>query len=99
MPVRLLKRRRTDSVREFRASARQQFQDGLALAAAGRRTGAIYVWGYCAEMLLKAAYFSVTGVAESVPITWQHLSQAITRGITGFQILWPNVEKGHSVRA
>ncbi len=60
MPRRLLDRCNDDSLREFRAAARQRFNDALVLAANGRRTGAIYLWGYAVEMTLKAAYFSMT---------------------------------------
>src|SRR5437588_276642 len=51
MPRRLLERCQPDSIREFRAAGRQRFDDALALAAAGHRTGAIYLWGYTAEMI------------------------------------------------
>jgi len=46
------------------ASARWRFDEGMALAATGYLTGAIYLWGYCAEMTLKAAYFSLLGRGE-----------------------------------
>jgi hypothetical protein len=61
MPKRLLDRCRPDSIFEFRLAAQQRFQDGLALAPVGRRTAAIYLWGYAAEMTLKAAYFDLIG--------------------------------------
>lgn len=100
MPKRLLDRWQPESIREFRASARQRFDDGLALAAAGRRTGAIYLWGYCAEIVFKAAYFSLLGLAETDVLTWNgHFLPAIDRGKNAFQINWPNPEKGHNVRA
>ena len=100
MPKRLLDRARPDSIREFRAAARERFADGLALASAGRRTGAIYLWGYSAEMTLKAAYFALTGLAEAAPITWaSHLQAAIERGRVTFNITWPKSGAGHNVRA
>lgn len=99
MPRRLLDRCRPDSIREFRAAARQRFDDALALAAAGRRTGAIYLWGYTAEITLKAAYFSLIGFAETDVITWKaHLLPAIARG-RGLGVPWPNQSPGHNVRA
>jgi hypothetical protein len=70
MPRRLLDRWQPESIREFRAAARQRFDDAVACAAAGRRTGAIYLWGDSAELLLKAAYFSVIGLSETASITW-----------------------------
>src|SRR5438132_12581385 len=64
MPTRLIQRCQPESIREFRASAGQRYDDGLALAGTGNRTAAIYLWGYVAEMILKAAYFSLLGLAE-----------------------------------
>lgn len=99
MPRRLLDRCRPDSIRELRAAARQRFDDALALSVAGRRTGAIYLWGYTAEMILKAAYFSFLGLGEAVQITWKaHLRPAIDRGrVLG--VAWPFEGAGHNVRA
>lgn len=100
MPRRLPDRWQAECIREFRASARQRFDDAFALAAAGRRTGAIYLWGYCAEMILKAAYFSVLGVGESDLITLTaHLFPAIDRGRTTFHIAWPRPGQGHNILA
>ena len=46
------------------AAAEERFLDGLALASGteNRTTGAIYLFGYTAEMLLKVAYFRFTNV-------------------------------------
>ena len=99
MPRRLLDRRQPDSIREFRLLGRRRFDDALALAAAGRRTGAIYLWGYTAEMILKAAYFSVIGLSETTAITWNaDLRPAIVRG-RSLGIVWPRSGDGHNVRA
>jgi hypothetical protein len=100
MPRRLLDRCQPESIREFRASARQRFEDALALAAAGRRTGAIYLWGYSAEMTLKAAYFSLVGLSETDVITWAgRIQPAINRGRQTLRIAWPPQGQGHNVRA
>ncbi|HLN26880.1 MAG TPA: hypothetical protein VK395_03995 [Gemmataceae bacterium] len=99
MPRRLLDRCNPDSIREFRAAARQRFDDALALAGQGRRTGAIYLWGYTAEMTLKASYFSLIGLAETHLITWNaDLQPAINRG-RGLGIAWLPQGAGHNVRA
>jgi hypothetical protein len=99
VPKRLIERCQAESIREFRATARQRFEDGLALRAAGQRTGAIYLWGYTAEMILKAAYFALIGLGETDVVTWKrHLSPAISDGRTK-GIIWPNAEAGHNVRA
>ncbi len=69
MPKRLLHRCQPDSIAEFQAAARQRFQDGVALEAAGCRTAAIYLWGYAAEMTLKAAYFRAVNFRANEHIT------------------------------
>jgi hypothetical protein len=99
MPRRLLARWQPESIREFRASARQRFEDGLALAAAGHRTGAIYVWGYTAEMLLKAAYFSLLGRPEMAGLTWGADILPAINADRGMGIAWPLAGQGHNVRA
>lgn len=99
MPRRLLARWQPESIREFRASARQRYNDALSLTAAGRRTGAIYLWGYSAEMTLKAAYFSLT-LSETQPISWAgHILAAIIHGRMVHGIAWPRRGEGHNVRA
>lgn len=99
MPKRLKDRWRPECIREFRAAARLRYNDGLTLATQSRRTGAIYMWGYSAEMTLKAAYFSLT-LAETVPLTWPgHIQPAIQHGKTAHGITWPGHGQGHNVRA
>src|SRR5258708_2471085 len=101
MPRRLIDRCQADSIGEFRACARQRFHDGLALAAGGNRTAAIYLWGYATEMTLKAAYCSLFGLAEDDVITVPgHIQPAINRGrAPPLSIAWPNQGAGHNVRA
>lgn len=101
MPRRLIDRCQPDSIREFRVSARQRYHDGLALAGTGNRTASIYLWGYAAEMLLKAAYFAQFGLAEDEVITVPgHIQPAINRGKAApLSITWPNQGAGHNVRA
>lgn len=99
MPRRLLRRCQPDSIREFRASARQRYDDGLTAAAGGRGLAAIYLWGYSAEMLLKAAYFSVLGVGEGTSLQMAvHINPAIQLG-RGLGIAWPQGGQGHNVCA
>jgi hypothetical protein len=99
MPRRLLDRCRPDSIREFRAAAHQRFDDALAMAGRGRRTGALYLWGYTAEMTLKAAYFSLIGLSETHVLTWNaDIQPAINRG-RDLGIAWPAQGAGHNVRA
>lgn len=99
MPKRLPARWQPESIREFRASARRRFDEGLALAAAGHRTGAIYLWGYSAEMILKAAYFLLLGRAETAMLTWHaDILPAINSG-RAMGVAWPYQGQGHNVRA
>lgn len=99
MPRRLLERCQPDSIREFRAAARIRYHDGLTLAMQGHRTAAIYLWGYAAEMILKAAYFSFTGVKELAPLTVPgHIIPAINIG-RSLGIPWPRAGQGHNVDA
>ena len=50
-------------------------------------------------MTLKAAYFSLLGLAETTILTWSaHLQPAINRG-GGLGIAWPSSGAGHNVRA
>jgi hypothetical protein len=99
MPRKLLGRCRPDSIREFQASAAQRYNDGLTAAAGGRGLAAIYLWGYCAEMLLKSAYFSLLGVPEAAPLEMGvHILPAIQLG-RSLGIAWPHAGQGHNVRA
>jgi hypothetical protein len=100
MPKRLPARWRPESIAEFRAAARRRHEDGVELAGQGRRTGAIYLWGYCAEMTLKAAYFALTGHADADVLGWKtHIFPAIERGRKMLQLNWPVPGQGHNVRA
>jgi hypothetical protein len=50
-------------------------------------------------MTLKAAYFTLTGLAESDPITWvEDIRPAIIRG-REMGVAWPLRGEGHNVRA
>ena len=82
MPKHLLNRCLPNSVREFRSASLQRYTDGISLASAGRRTAAVYLWGYSAEMTLKAAYFSFLGFTDSQTITIQDLIDAKRKAIS-----------------
>jgi hypothetical protein len=99
MPKQLLERIQPDSIREFRSAASERYIDGEAAAKIGRRTAAIYLWGYSAEMTLKAAYFAAVGFSETRAITIGDLGAARNAGIASFHITWPNQGKFHNVRA
>lgn len=92
MPRRLLERCQPDSIREFRAAALQRFVDAVSLADLGRRTAAIYLWGYSAEMTLKAAYFWLVGFPETQTITLADLRSAAVNGVK-LGVSWPGGPK------
>jgi hypothetical protein len=77
MPIRLPDRCGPDTVIGFLAAAEQRYADGLRLAETDRRTGAVYLWGYAVEMLLKAAYFRVVGSGPRQPILRDDLRAAV----------------------
>src|SRR5687768_4198845 len=79
---------RNHTIREFRAAAALRVQESTRLAVSGHRLGAIYLSGYASEMLLKAAYFSVSGWGPSTPITMSDLDSAKRRANTVFALQW-----------
>lgn len=78
------------TIRDFRAAAGHRYQEGRRLALAGDRLAAIYLWGYAAEMLLKAAYFRLAGWAPVQPITVQDLHQAKSYAVQQIGLEWPS---------
>ena len=94
MPKSLPNRLDPDSVAEFTAAARVRFDDGVSLNSRGRRTGAIYLWGYTAEMLLKAAYFRAIGFNVTRQITLGDLRNAVNLA-PSLGVIW--VGNFHSV--
>lgn len=98
MPRSLLERCQPDSIREFRAAARQRFQDAVSAAASDRRTAAVYLWGYAAEVTLKGAYFRLIGFGSTLVITPLDLQNAVNRGIA-LGVVWPTRARWHNVRA
>jgi hypothetical protein len=97
MPRRLPDRCRPDSIGEFRAAAAHRFQDGIALATAGRRTAAIYVWGYAAEMTLKAGYFTVMGFPDAQVIVMADLRAAAASAPGLGLAAWPAPYRFHDL--
>lgn len=99
MPDRLPDRCRPDSIAEFRAAALRRYGDGLALAETGvreRRTGAIYLWGYAVEMVLKAAVFSAFGYDEREEITGPDLN-AVKGLAPDLGLVWPKNANLHRI--
>ena len=50
-----------ETVQEFEIALREKYQEGQGLIAGGNNGAGIYLLGYSAEMLLKNAYFRLTG--------------------------------------
>ena len=77
MPIRLPERCGPDCIAGFRSAAVQRHLDACRLADNERRTGAVYLWGYSIEMLLKAAFFRAFGYDSQRPITAADLRAAV----------------------
>ena len=99
MPKFLLQRCVNDSIQSFRAAAATRYADATEAATADRRTAAIYLWGYTAEMIVKAAYFHATGFMETQPIRMADLDAARNAGIGIYRVSWPPAGRFHNVRA
>ncbi|HEX5272939.1 MAG TPA: hypothetical protein VFW33_20720 [Gemmataceae bacterium] len=69
----------------------------MALAVQGRGLPAIYLWGYSAEMTVKAAYFAFIGFADEQPIAIADLANARAFALSTLGIVWPSAGWGHNV--
>jgi hypothetical protein len=76
------------SIRRFRAAASLRYEEGLQLASEERRLASVYLCGYCAEMLLKAAYFRLIGFGETDRIQLSDMYNARNRANSTFAIGW-----------
>jgi hypothetical protein len=97
VPKLLVDRCGPDCVKEFRSAAALRYADGVALAARGRGLPAIYLWGYSAEMTVKAACFSFVGFADEQPIARADLGSARAFASATLGIFWPAAGWGHNV--
>src|SRR5438128_990093 len=80
---------RPHSVTSFRLAASARYQEAYVLATHEHRLAAIYLWGYCAEMLLKAAYFRLQGWHLDQPISLSDLQQAKYYSTHALLFAWP----------
>ena len=77
MPRLLPDRFAPECIREFERAATERYADAGRLADGDRRTGAIYLYGYVVEMLLKAAYFRLIGYGDADPIDFVAMRNAV----------------------
>jgi hypothetical protein len=77
------------TIREFRVAAGLRYHEGRSLIATGHRLAGIYLWGYAAEMLLKAAYFRLLGWLPNQSITIADLAKAKKDATSVFKLTWP----------
>lgn len=88
MPKLLVERFTDDSVAQFRAAAHVRNEDAWRLATSGRGAAAIYLWGYVAEMTVKAAWFDLIGFPESKAISISDLRSAVRLATGNYRISW-----------
>lgn len=97
MPKLLVQRLKADSIEEFTEAARARLEDGRALVAQGRGLAAIYLWGYSAEMILKAAFFRWAGFSVNQPILIGDIRNAVDLGRATYHIVWPKAGDLHNI--
>lgn len=68
MPVRARLLRRIETIRELQLAAAERYWEGVELLVAGRSAGGRYLLGYVAELLLKCAFFRLTGARLTDPV-------------------------------
>ncbi len=88
LPKLLVNRLGDDTITEFRAAAQIRNEDARQLADSGRTTAAVYLWGYAAEMTLKAAWFSLLGTPSNTPIPRKDLHAAMDMAKRTYGIQW-----------
>jgi hypothetical protein len=76
------------TIRHFHRAARQRYNEAESLATSGNRLGAIYLCGYAAEMILKAAYFRLKGWLPNAPIALINLQNARSHAIVVLGLTW-----------
>src|ERR1041384_7722171 len=69
MPLVLRANKKPHTIRTFRAAAMARLVESQIMAGQENRLASIYLLGYAAEMLLKAAYFRLAGYSLNQAIT------------------------------
>jgi hypothetical protein len=94
VPIRALLSPFNETLQDMESAADDRFWEGLELATQGRLLGALYVWGYVAEMLLKVGAFRVDGASPG-EMVGPRLGPAKVYGKARFSHI--GYESGHSV--
>jgi hypothetical protein len=89
MPKLLVQRIKGDSINQFHEAAIIRDKDAERLLIGGNLSGAVYLWGYVAEMTLKAAWFKLIGFPDSQIISRKDL-EAARKFATQSNISWPS---------
>lgn len=89
MPRLLADRFAEDSISQFRTVAHIRNEDAWQLASAGRKSAAVYLRGYVAEMVLKAAWFDLIGYPEHRAISHGDLREAVNMAMGDYHISGP----------
>lgn len=87
MPKLLVQRFAPDSINQFRIAAQMRNAEAWSLFRSRRGTAAVYLWGYAAEMTLKAAWFSLVGFPDRASIPRKELNAAKAKA-RDYGILW-----------
>lgn len=95
MPIRSQVQSTAETIQGFEAAAEEKYEGGFNLLTYTSPGNGVYLMGYAAEMLLKCAYFRVSGLGLTVPITRLELRQARTDS-TNLGVL-ADVEGFHNV--
>jgi hypothetical protein len=71
--------------KDLELAAAERLWDGVSIAVtrSGRDVGALYLFGYVAEMILKASFFRAQGVPPAQPVTGQLDQLRIAAGSPG----------------
>ena len=68
MPLSLVHRAGVDTLGKLERAAVKRFREARRLQEAGEALGAVYLYGYSAEITLKVAYYRIIGLVPTTPI-------------------------------
>ena len=68
VPLSLVHRAGVDTLGKLERAAVKRFREARRLQEAGEALGAVYLYGYSAEITLKVAYYRIIGLVPTTPI-------------------------------